>query len=56
MQKDTLINHDEVSPVQLIFGENTNLPSAINYHLPASEWYIQSTDLVHQISLFFPYG
>ena len=35
--------------MQLVSGKNTNLPSAVNDHLPASEWYIKSTDLAHQV-------
>ena len=33
--KNVLINHNDFSPAQLVFGKASNLPSTINDHLPA---------------------
>ena len=33
--KNVLINHNDFSPAQLVFGKASNLPSTINDHLSA---------------------
>ena len=48
--ENALINHNGFSPAQLVFEKASNLPSTINYHLPALESAIQSVDSAHHIS------
>ena len=48
--KNALINQNDFSLAQLVFGKASNLPSTINNHLPALESAIQSVDLTHHIS------
>ena len=49
-EKNALKSHQGFSLAQLIFEKASNLPSAINNHLPDLELTIQSGDLAHHIS------
>ena len=37
MVKNSLINHNSFSPLQIVFGKNSNQPNILNDTLPALE-------------------
>ena len=50
--KDTLINHNNFSLAQLVFGKTSNLPSFINDHLPALE---STFDQLIKLIIYLPF-
>ena len=50
MVKNSLINHNSFSPLQIVFGKNSNLPNILNDTLPALEKVTTSADLALDIA------
>ena len=48
--KNSLINHNGFSPLQTVFGKNSNLPNIMNETLPALEKVTTSADLALHIA------